>query len=179
MSLEFIRKYDEEMTQEELTHFENWIKDESYFTDYNIYNLLRDETLIRIYKFVPTESQDDPLFNEDGEPLAADRERILPLAKVIKVGPKGTLGLKPGDIVSMMEAVGLRTYNPEYWKWLDQKSANPGFDEKQPPLFLFGLEKLQSMMFIRDKVMGHQDGDELTYLIPEGLIRTGVNFENA
>jgi hypothetical protein len=176
MSLTFIRKFDEEVTQEELTHLEEWANDDSYFHEYAPYELLRDEVLVRVYKYTPEDSEEDPLFDENFEPLAAIRERVLPFAKVIKVGPTGKIGLCEGDIVSLMEAVGMKTYNPDYLEWRDRKLAQPQFDEPRPDVYIYGLDKLQSMMFIRDKVMGHQPEDSLTFLLPEGLIRTKVNF---
>lgn len=176
MSLDFIRKYDEEITQDELTHFDEWTKDDSYLEDYKIYELLRDEVLIRIYKYIPEDSIENPLFDENFEPLGADKEKVLPFAKVIAVGPTCKLNLKPGDIISVMEAVGLKQMNPDFMEWQERRVAQPQFDRPMPPVYIYGLEKLQSMMFIKDKVMGLQDEDTITFMIPESLVRTKVNF---
>lgn len=179
MNTTFIRKYkeSEDVDARQIDHFEQWLADESYFKDYNIYNLLRNEVLIRVYKYTPAlEEGEEYLLDEHGVPYVALKEILLPLAKVIQAGPKCEYEWKPGDLVALPDAIALRTYNHDYLQYVERQDERPIVKGEHPPVFVYGLDKWTNMVFVKDKVLGFTDEDALTFIIPETLIRTGANF---
>lgn len=177
MSTAFIRKFeDNEISPEEIQHLEDWVKDDSYFKDYSIYKILRNEMLIRIYKYVPEIPTEEEIYDEHGIPYSAHKEKILPIGKIIALGEKCELGFQVGDTVCLPDGISLRQYNPDYLKWFERQDERPLPKGEQPPVFIYGLEKFNHMMFLKDKLGGFVDEDELTYLIPESLVKTGIKF---
>ena len=177
MNLDFIKKYSpEDISQEEIDDFEKWLKDDSYISEYDMYEFLKDDILLRVYKYVPEEDTDNPLFDDRGKPLGASKERVCAIAKVIKVGENNNLKLNSGDHVALLDAVSLKTLNPKYLDWSERQDERPAPKGKRPDVYIYGLEKLQHFTFVKDKLFGAQEDDELTLLIPDTLIRAKINF---
>lgn len=177
MNLDFIKKYSpEDISQEEIDDFEKWLKDDSYISEYGMYEFFRDEVLLRVYKYVPSEDSETPLFDDRGKPLGASKERVCPIAKVIKVGQKNNLDLNPGDHVAILDAVSLKTLNPKFLDWSERQDERPAPKGDRPDTYIHGLEKIQHFMFIKDKLFGAQDDDALTFLIPDTLIKAKIDY---
>ena len=125
MSLDFIKKYNEEdISEAEIKDFERWLKDESYIEEYGIYEFIKDDVLLRVYKYVPEEDTENPLFDDRGKPLGASKERVCAIAKVIKTGPNNNLDLKPGEHVALIDGVAIKTLNPKYSLFCDWSGGN-------------------------------------------------------
>lgn len=179
MNTTFIRKYQEsdEIDPKQIDHFESWLADDSYFKDYDPYRILRNEVLLRIYKYTPElEEGDDYILDEHGVPYVSLKEVLLPIAKVIKAGPKCEENWEPNSLVALPDAISLRTYNPDYLQYVERQDERPIVKGEHPPVFIYGLDKWTHMVFIKDKIVGFQDEDSLTFIIPEALIKTGVSF---
>ena len=177
MSLDFIKKYNEEdISEAEIKDFERWLKDESYIEEYGIYEFIKDDVLLRVYKYVPEEDTENPLFDDRGKPLGASKERVCAIAKVIKTGPNNNLDLKPGDHVALIDGVAIKTLNPKYLEWSERQDERPAPKGKRPEVYIYGLEKFYNFTFVKDKLFGAQDDDELTLLIPDTLIKAKINF---
>lgn len=178
MSTTFIRKRDEtDLDPEQINHLESWLKDSSYFSDYDPYKILRNEVLLRVYKYTPELPEgEDYLLDEHGVPYVSHKERILPFGKVIAVGSKCEDGHQVGDVVILPDAVGLRTYNEEYLRFVERNDERPIVKGEHPPVFNYGIDKWAHMIFVRDKVAGFDEDDHMCYIIPETLIKTGSNL---
>jgi hypothetical protein len=177
MNLDFIKKYSaEDISQAEVDDFERWLKDESYIEEYGIYEFLKDDVLLRVYKYVPEEDTENPLFDDRGKPLGATKERVCPIAKVIKVGTNNNLNLSPGDHVALIDGISMKTLNPKYLDWSERQDERPLPKGDRPEVYIYGLEKLQHFTFVKDKLFGAQDDDDLTLLLPDTLIRAKINF---
>jgi len=180
MSLTYTESPKEEaLSPEILEHFENWLEDQSYFSNYEKYKILRNEILIRVYRYVPELAEgEDYLLDEHNIPYVAQKELMLPIAKVIAAGPKCEYGLEPGDLVTLPDNLLVKMYNPSYLEWAERQDERPLKKGEHPPVYIYGLEKWSHMIFIGDKIAGHNEEDLVTFLLPENFIRTGLSFKS-
>lgn len=158
--------------------FEQFKDDNSMLDRYQQYTLFRNEVLIRFFRYTPdSEAEGGYPLDEYGIPYSALKEQLLPIAKVLAVSEKSELGLVPGDLITVADSVVDRSYNPDYLEYKERQDERPIVKGEHPPVFSYGLDKWVHLKFVADKLCGYQESeDDLTYLVPDPLIRTKITF---
>jgi len=137
-------------------HFQAWLKDESYFQDYDGWNLSKPGTMIvRLYRYQRATSL-----------LHGDSYKILPIVKVIKAHPEGFFKDQPpkfvtGMILNVNDSIANIMVSGDWVVWkhrMDVERPQPTIPE--PPKF-DGLlnEWLRTSRFAVDKLNPSPDDD--------------------
>lgn len=154
-------------SQEELQKdFKIWLKDESYFKDYNKVSLVKEgDLLIRLYRYTQQRELLDPLTGEKIKQV-----KILPVVKVIK---SNSPSFNVGDICSISENIAEIATNPMWLQWhklmTDSRPIPEGLPEPDKQVGLI-LDWRKGYQFTLDKLEPTED-DRYTFIIPFSQIR--------
>lgn len=171
--------------------FDKWLEDESYFPDYDRFEIIRPGfAIIRLFRY--TENLMIPVLGKKKD--GVDQEMVnsvdalgrpntssimLPYAKVIKVGPQAnnaTTLWKAGDIGILSDLILKAQVNPKWLAWnkkTKERSSANGVDgipfeamhELEPKKEVNGLEGWEGTELVLDK-FDPQPFDEVTFLRP-------------
>lgn len=165
----------------------DFIKDESYFKEYDKFTPLGNKVLVKVFKFVPSEDVQSELGHSqiliqgaiDGKwkpSSVAMAEKIFPIVKIIKKGK----AIEDNDIqeggvytVPFDEITG-EAWNPDFLHLMNsftQKAGNQGQLANVPKDMEQRLPKIQIdwqryKFSMPDRLGKETDDDKLVYLIP-------------
>lgn len=170
--------------------FQKWLEDESYFKDYDRFEIVRPGfVIIRLFRYtenimIPVlgkKKEDGPqsVLSTDGLGRPNTSTIMLPYAKVIKFGPampNVTVSWKAGDVGILSDLILKAQVNPKWLAWnkkTKERSSANGSDgipfeamhELEPKKEVNGLEGWEGSEVVLDK-FNPQPFDEITYLRP-------------
>ena len=136
--------------------FEEFVKDDSYFAEYDKYDLLGSKILVRLFVYNPPPKSG--LMNIDGSAIeeGIERRKVLPYGKVIGLGRGVTEEyremFKVGDIAVVGEDIGGSFVNPAYIDWMESRDERPKIKTPQPPVFLGKITTWSDYVFVADRL---------------------------
>lgn len=159
--------------------FEEFVKDESYFKDYSMYEFLHPQVLLRLFIYAPPIEvlKTNIIGIEEGSSLSQQRQTVFtPIAKVIKVSKECTgvyATLKPGDLITVTDDIADMQENPRWREFEELKKERPAPEIPNVPRFVPKLAQWKNHLFIKDKLYGTMDvstGDGVTFLLPQTYV---------
>lgn len=149
--------------------FDRWCKDDSYFSDYDKYSLVKPGTvLIRLFRY---EKQHDYLYKSLSKEKAV-KFMLLPFARVIKAHPQnmfsnGDSKFKTGDIITIADSLCQTELNPEWVMWKDKMDKErPQPTVPEPAKFKGIIMMWASSRLVADK-FNITDDDNYTFIRSE------------
>jgi hypothetical protein len=150
--------------------FIRFTQDNYELDDYQRYELAHEELIVRVFKYVPDLlTEESEILNEHGIPLGSMDEAVLPFGKVLAAGSK--TNYSPGEIVLLPDSVSAKYINPEFQEWKERIDERPKKNKVPPSYFAYGLDAWDKYIFLKNKFKGFKKDDELTFLLPAGLVK--------
>lgn len=180
----------EKEVQDQLDAFK---KDNSFLKDYEKYDLLKPQVLLRMFKYYPSEDVSEELKHEieiemkvptrgGGGMMKNKKEkqsistyaRLYPYGKVLATGDLSELNpklrsLKPGDVVTLLDEEFFGDeMNPDFIKALQATGPDNGklINMGVPPM-INKLSMLDKYIFLKNKLsVEPTEDDRKTFLLP-------------